>query len=440
MNTPSQLNASSRLLICLIAIILLTAINFFFHGFFQGPARFLGSLCTDTYDFFPGPLLHSEYRFTDYFDTQKFRPDRGQTSQLPPTTILLFQLSRFLTEATSRTASLVIFSIFQMAVFSASIGRLLGAGDGNHGLSVATRFWLAFAISICSYPVYFAIDRGHFALLVCALINFAIDAHLRSRRWSAAILIGLAAALRITPLVFAAIYLNRRDFRYLLAATVTTLISWAISLALVPLWLDGYGLDNWLDSFSNYAHMYISWPGGLGWSSSLYNLVRFVRYLNGIPIDAILDSAYFAEQAYSVASIAILTLIVFRIRHTSSITAFALLTWASIALPHVTGDYYLAGLIAPMVLLATRSKPDLVALTLLILLLVPKDYFYYYVTVYKLFDFKIMDLFEYRRLLGRGYSAVSIQSLIINPLLLVALGLRLAWRESDESSLLAENR
>jgi hypothetical protein len=186
--------------------------------------------------------------------------------------------------------------------------------------------------------------------------------------------------------------------------------------------------------------MYISWPGGLGWSSSLYNLVRLGRYLNGIPIDAILDSAHFAEQAYSFASIAILALIVFCIRHTSNITAFALLAWASIALPHVTGDYYLAGLIAPMVLLATRSKPDLVALTLLILLLVPKDYFYYYVTVYKLFDFKIVDLFEYQRLLRRGYSAVSIQSLIINPLLLVMLGLRLAWRDSDESSLQAESQ
>jgi hypothetical protein len=425
---------------CLIAIILLTAVNFYFHGFFQGSARFLGFVCTDTYDFFPGPLLHSEYRFTDYFDTQKFRPDRGQTSQLPPTTILLFQLSRFLTVATGPVASVIIFSIFQMVVFSASIGRLLGARGGIPELSLPARFWLALVISTCSYPVYFAVDRGHFALIACALINFAIDSHLRGRRWSAAILIGLAAALRITPLVFAAIYLNQRDFRYLLAATATALISWAISLALVPLWLDGYGLDNWLESFSNYAHMYISWPGGLGWSSSLYNLARLARYLNGIPIDAILDSAHFAEQAYSFASIAILALIVFRIRHTSSITAFALLAWASIALPHVTGDYYLAGLIAPMVLLATRSKPDLVALALLILLLVPKDYFYYYVTVYKLFDFKVMDLFEYQRLLRRGYTSVSIQSLIINPLLLVVLGLRLAWRDSDESSLQAENR
>lgn len=427
-------------MVCLIAIILLTAINFYFHGFFQGSARLFGFICTDTYDFFPGPLLHSEYRFTDYFDTQKFRPDLGQTSQLPPTTVLLFQLSRFLTAATGPVTSVVIFSIFQMVVFSASIGRLLGARGGIPELSLPARFWLAFVISTCSYPVYFAIDRGHFALIACTLINFAIDAHLRGRRWSAAVLIGLAAALRITPLVFAAIYLNRRDFRYLLAATVTTMISWAISLALVPLWLEGYGLDNWLESFSNYAHMYISWPGGLGWSSSLYNMVRLGRYLNGIPIDAILDSAHFAEQAYSLASIAILTLIVFRIRHTSSITAFALLAWASIALPHVTGDYYLAGLIAPMVLLATRSKPDLVALALLVLLLVPKDYFYYYVTVYKLFDLKIMDQFEYQRLLRRGYTPVSIQSLIINPLLLVVLGLRLAWRDSDESSLQAENR
>jgi hypothetical protein len=425
--SPAAAALSSRIQLALAALILLAAINLFFHGFFAGHLRISGLICADAYDYFPGPLLHPEYRFTDYFDTQWFQPSRGQTSQLPPATILLYQGFHGLTLLTSPVISLLIYSLFQIGVFTASIARLLAFSTRTMARPV--RLLLALMLTLCSYPVIFAIDRGHFALLLCALLNFAIAAHLRDKRWQAAVLIGFAAALRITPLLFVAVYLTRRDFRYLLAAVVTTLASWAISLAVLPLWLEGYDLEQWINGIADYTYAYSNWPGGLGWSSSLFNLVRYVRYEMGIPLDAILESANRAENLYALASLVVLGGIVLRVRLTQSVAAFALLTWAWVALPHITGDYYLAALIGPMVLLMAQGKADWLTLGLFVLLLTPKDYFYYYATVHKLFDFHVAGLADYHAILRRGFYPVSIQSLYINPLLLLVLGLRLVWQD-----------
>lgn len=426
-------NAVRLLLFAVGAILALTAINLFFHAQYSGPDLFKGRICEGGYSYFPGPLFHPWDRFMDYFNMQAFRPAQGQTSALPPALIFLYQLSGLLTSAAWPTLSISAFSFFQVAFFSASICRLLSSPGVMPGLPFMTRLTLAIAISISSYPIYFAIDRGNFALTICALLNLAIDAHLRGRRWSAAVLIGLATALRITPLVFAAIYLNRRDFRYLLAAVVTAMLSSAIAIPAVSLLLDGYTLAHWLDGFDGHNFMYTTWTHGLGWSSSLYNFVRFTRYLIGIPLDAVLESAYLAEKIYSLLALSLIMLIVWRIRTTDDITAFALLAWAFVALPHVTGDYYLATLIGPMVLLATRQKPDLIAVGLLVLLLVPKDYFYYYLMPHKLFDFNVLDMREYLQLLNRGFKPSSIQSLLINPLLLLWLCLRLVGQGQGRS-------
>ncbi len=423
----SPTNSSTALLIVILAtIVVLTAVNLTFHALIGGPDLSRMGVVEVSQVFFPGPLFYPWDRFMDYFKMQLFQPGLGQVSALPPSAIFMYQLGKLLTAATGPTISIATFSLIQIAIFSASICRLLASPRGAPGLSFSTRLALATTISLCSYPIYFCIDRGNSALIVCALLNFAMDAHLRDKPWRAAILIGLAAALRITPLVFAAIYLSRRDFRYLLAAVGTPIVAWGISLPVAALLLDGYTLGTWLSGFSAHSGMYTTGTYGLEWSSSLYNFVRFARYLVGIPDGAEVESAMLAESAYSLFSLAFLLIIVWRIRTADAITAFSLLAWAFIALPHVTGDYYLALLIAPLIMLATRQRPDLTTLCLLILLLVPKDYYYFYALQEHLAQPGIISLQQFLKLRAMGYNPTSIQALVINPLLLFWLGLRLA--------------
>ena len=414
------------LLLIVAAIVALTAGNQIFHALINGPDLARVGVVEVSQVFFPGPLFYPWDRFMDYFKMQSFQPSLGQVSALPPTTILLYQIERLLTAAIGPANSILAFSAFQVTLFSASVCRLLSSPAGVPGLNFSTRLALATIISLCSYPIYFCIDRGNSALIVCALINFAIDAHLRDKPWSAGILIGLAAALRITPLVFAAIYLSRRDFRYLLAAVATPLVAWGISLPAVALLLDGYTLGTWLGGFSAHGGMYTTATFGLGWSSSLYNFIRLLRFLVGIPDGAEVESALLAETAYSLFSITFLLTILWRIRTADAITAFALLAWAFVALPHVTGDYYLALLIAPLIMLATRQRPDMVTLCLFILLLVPKDYYYFYALQEHMVQPGIISLQQFLKLRAMGYNPTSIQALVINPFLLFWLGLRLA--------------
>jgi hypothetical protein len=414
-----------RLLIVVAVIAALTAVNLMFHALINGPDLSRVGVVEVSQVFFPGPLFYPWDRFMDYFRMQLFEPGLGQVSALPPTSILMYQLGKLLTTATGPTISVVAFSLIQITIFSASICRLLASPRGAPGLDLSTRLAVAAVISLCSYPVYFCIDRGNSALIVCALLNFALDAHLRDKPWSAAILIGLAAALRITPLVFAAIYLSRLNFRYLLAAIVTPILAWGISLPVVALLLDGYTLGHWLGGFSGHSSMYTTGTYGLEWSSSIYNVFRYLRFLVGIPDGAEAESAGLAETAYSLFSLTFLVIVVWRIRTVDAITAWMLLAWAFVALPHVTGDYYLALLLAPLIKLATRPQPDMTTLCLVILLLVPKDYYYFYALQEHLAQPGIIDFQQFLDLRGKGYNPTSIQALVINPLLLLWLGLRL---------------
>jgi hypothetical protein len=428
-NNPHYADAAHeahRLVVVLSIIATLTAVNLGFHALINGPDLSRVGVTEVSQVFFPGPLFYPWDRFMDYFRLQLLQPALGQVSALPPSSILMYQLGRLLTAATGPTISIAVFSLLQIALFSLSICRLLAAPRGVSGLDFSTRLALAVVISLCSYPIYFCIDRGNSALIVCALLNFAIDAHLRDKPWSAAILIGLAAALRITPLVFAAIYLSRRDFRYLLAAVATPIVAWGISLPVVALLLDGYTLDTWLGGFSAHSGMYTTATFGLGWSSSLYNTIRLLRFLGGIPDGAEVESALLAETAYSLFSFTFLLIILWRIRTADAITAFALLAWAFVALPHVTGDYYLALLIAPLIMLTRRQQPDKTTLCLFILLLVPKDYYYFYALQEHLVQPGIISLQQFLKLRAMGYNPTSIQALVINPFLLFWLGLRLA--------------
>lgn len=419
----------------LLAIAALTAANLLFHGMHVGMDLYRGRWCEDAYLYFPGPLFHGSDRFMDYFNMQRFLPEQGQTSALPPGLILLYGIARLLTHATSPGISIVVFSLFQFGFFAYSVARVMeSVADGSARTDLATRTAVALSLCLISYPVIVAIDRGNFALTVCSLIALAAAAHLRGDRWHAAAWIGLAAALRITPLVFAAIYLGRRDFRYLLAAVVVAMAATAVALFPAALIFDGYSLQTWLDGFDGHSFMYTTWTNGLSWSSSLYNLVRFVRYLDGIPIDSILETAARAERTYSAFAAVVLGLVVWKIRKVDPVTALTLLSLAFVALPHVTGDYYLAALIVPLVMIASQARIDYPSLILLVLLLVPKDYFYYYFHIHKISDIKVHDFAEYVDLLIAGYKPSSIQSLVINPVLMILLGARLLLKRSGRAT------
>lgn len=107
-----------------------------------------------------------------------------------------------------------------------------------------TMLWMALgglAIALALEPVYSTLDYGQINIALMALVT--ADALMKRTPWPRGVLIGLAAAIKLTPAVFILYFLIRRDFR---AATVTAL-SFAAFTAI------GF-FATWSDSVKYWTH------------------------------------------------------------------------------------------------------------------------------------------------------------------------------------------
>ncbi|MGW4481572.1 glycosyltransferase 87 family protein [Rhodococcus triatomae] len=101
--------------------------------------------------------------------------------------------------------------------------RSLGVVDS------ATATWTAVAVfggALVLEPVYSTLDYGQINLVLMALV--AADCLLPRTPWPRGLLVGLVAAIKLTPAVFVLYFLVRKDFR----ATVTTGIGFLVGTAL----------------------------------------------------------------------------------------------------------------------------------------------------------------------------------------------------------------
>jgi Glycosyltransferase family 87/WD40-like Beta Propeller Repeat len=122
------------------------------------------------------------------------------------------------------------------------------------------RIALAFALSV---PLYRNLEYGQFYVLLLLLIAASCWAYLRGFRALAGVLIALAAACKIFPILFFVFFLQRRDWRALIWGTVTSMAAAATSVAvfgwnvhrtylreILPWALHGGGLQPYVTSAS----------------------------------------------------------------------------------------------------------------------------------------------------------------------------------------------
>ncbi|MEU5694485.1 glycosyltransferase 87 family protein [Actinosynnema sp. NPDC020468] len=89
----------------------------------------------------------------------------------------------------------------------------------------------ATALSLALQPVYSTLSFGQINLLMMGLV--AADCLLPRTRWPRGLLIGFAAAIKLTPLVFVLFFLPRKQFKPVLTAVASFvgfgLVGWAIA-------------------------------------------------------------------------------------------------------------------------------------------------------------------------------------------------------------------
>ena len=127
----------------------------------------------------------------------------------------------------------VSFNLLMWAVELVSAG-LLAWALVRSGLAVSRTVGLVGVMLLSSYPWHMLYDRGNIELFIYLFIALGVWAWLSGRHEMAAILWGLAGALKIYPLLLLAIYTRRGSWRAFLTGAITTL-----GVLLISFWYVG---------------------------------------------------------------------------------------------------------------------------------------------------------------------------------------------------------
>ena len=134
-------------------------------------------------------------------------------------------------------STLVLYPIASMPALAAKHSWLIV----NLGLLLAT-LWLiqlltrlswrrVLLIAALSFPLRVNFLLGQYYVLLLFLLTLACWLYLRQRRFMAGVAIGLAAGLKIFPVVYLVYFLRKKDWRALAGGVVASLSSLAVSIA-----------------------------------------------------------------------------------------------------------------------------------------------------------------------------------------------------------------
>ncbi|MFD4182032.1 glycosyltransferase 87 family protein, partial [Rhodococcus sp. NPDC058514] len=122
-------------------------------------------------------------------------------------------------------ASTALTALSMLLLFATGVLTLMSVG----ALPASTLLWTAgaaFAGALLLEPVYSTLDYGQVNIVLMALV--VADCLLKKTPWPRGALVGLVAAVKLTPAVFVLYFLLRKDFR----ATVVTAVSFALGTAI----------------------------------------------------------------------------------------------------------------------------------------------------------------------------------------------------------------
>ncbi|MEU7767455.1 glycosyltransferase 87 family protein [Nocardia sp. NPDC049190] len=142
-------------------------------------------------------------------------------------------------------AALTFFvsSVAALAITLYSVARRVWPQETQRRLAIwATA--CATPLALLLEPIHSTLDFGQVNLLLMALV--AADCLTHKPRWRRGMLIGIAAAIKLTPAAFVLYFLVRRDYRAAATAAVTGAVATALGFAILPkesvkYWFGGLG-------------------------------------------------------------------------------------------------------------------------------------------------------------------------------------------------------
>lgn len=238
--------------------------------------------------------------------------------------------------------------LLSMVVCIVSASILLGRKLLEEGLSNASALAVTLFFAL-SYPVLLALQQANCEWIVCLVLSAGLWAFIADRPGLAAVLLGIGAAIKLYPVILLALFISRRQYRWLTLGVVVCALFSAGSM--------------WLESGS----FALSWAGtvhGIGglnqgmilqpidfWDHSLFELFKKAATLaHPGPISQ--TAAVKLQKGYLLVMAATgIALFFIRIRKMSTLNQIFGLVTASILLPPMSMDYTLMQLSFPSALL-----------------------------------------------------------------------------------------
>ena len=332
---------------------------------------------------FPGPLLEDLVvylsTFRSFHTAQFFHPDHFSGFAYPPGAAVVYRAFYALPRLkVGYFTACVIWTLFGIASVYRAFTR--------RGLSSPAAAALALS-GVLAFPLVFLVQRGNIEIVLWIVSTLGILAYLRGRPYLAAVLWGIAACIKIYPILLVGLFLGRR----LRGQTGPFLvgIGTAILCTVAALWYVGPSIGiashGFLQGVQGFQGSYAQTvrTGEIGFDHSLFSIVKLLAILSGSSAGPLLHPYYLVAGA--------IALLVFflRVRHLPFANRLVFITVGFTLLPPVSYEYSLVHLYAPAALLllsciipagdpernAGSSRPSIAALACLAVLFLPINLF-----------------------------------------------------------------
>jgi len=234
-------------------------------------------------------------------------------------------------------------------------------------------------LAFLSYPFLFTVDRGNVEGLLYVLLALFVLFFVQKRFWQSAILLGLAGAMKIYPLIFAPLFLIQKRYK-----ETGILILTFLSASLLPLFFfQGGFLANlqFVLHGSNFVNpIYDLFLGPAAFVQRGVSLFTFLKilliqfgWIDGVDMGILLKGYFVFIILFAIPYL----FYAFFIEKTFW-KQIALLTFGMLLFPHISADYKLIHLFLPILLFLTAPprRDDAVYWIAFGLLLIPKAYFF----------------------------------------------------------------
>lgn len=251
------------------------------------------------------------------------------------------------------------------------------------GRGVRTRLLVSFSLIWCSYPILFTLHTANFEMLCFLLVAYGVTLNIKRFYRLSGVFIGLAAAIKVYPIIFALSLINRRSYvRTLLGVFLGGFLSIVLAFTLV-----GHPEDNllaWIDALrggmDKYRYVMLYSASGVPFSHSLYSVVRVL--MGGVKISTVqVIAPYLVLIGVIMAAVSL-----FLIQRAGRLYTKILLPLTAICVfVPVSQDYKLIYFTIPLLLIMRSRRRDIHEFVLMVaicLLMIPKDYLNFYDNMY----------------------------------------------------------